>query len=247
VVQFCPPSLEANASPGDDVVPGADVAPTETQNVPTQDTPAPTSDEPFVQVAPPSDVTTGSAVPYVFVASLRTSPTHDSELAHEIVPSPAGPAATVPTDQLSPPSWLTELIEGDDAPGPGPAPPMMQSEALGQVTDISEARPPGESSSVQVVPSSDVRATADPTATQTLDEAHATPPTDPTWEGRAMEVQCCPESVVATANGVAGELPWGLDTPPTEMHCVTVGQATALNQPCAIGPVPARTRLHRCS
>lgn len=207
VLQFRPPSLETNASPGDDGVPGVDVAPTETQNVPTHDTPAPTSDEPFVHVAPPSDVTTGSAVPYVSVASLPISPTHDSELAHEIVPNPAGPAATVAADQLSPPSWLTELIEGDDAPGPGPAPPIMQNDALGHVTEISEARPAGEATSVQVVPPSEVRATSDPTATQMLDEAHATPPAEPTWEGRVAEVQCCPESVVAMAKGVAGELP----------------------------------------
>jgi hypothetical protein len=63
VVQFRPPSFETNASPGDVVVSGCDVAPTETQNVLTQDTEAPTSDEPSVQVAPPSDVTKGNAVP----------------------------------------------------------------------------------------------------------------------------------------------------------------------------------------
>ena len=141
------------------------------------------------------------------MASLPTSPTHVWELTHEIVPNPAGPAATVAADQLSPPSWLTELIEGEDAPGPGPAPPMMQNEAVGHVIEIIEARPTGEESNVQLAPPSDVRATADPTATQSLDEAHATSETEPTSEGRLVEDQRCPASVVTTAKGVAGELP----------------------------------------
>jgi hypothetical protein len=206
-VQLRPPSSEANASPGDVELPATDVAPTEMQKVLTQDTDAPTSDKPCVQVAPPSEVTRGNAMPYVFVASLPASPTHDSELTHEIVANPAGPAATVAADQVSPPSWLTALIEGEDTPGPGPAPPMRQNEVLGHVTEIVEASPAGDASTVQLAPPSEVRATADPTATQKLDGPHATSPTEPTAEGRVVEAQCCPPSVVTTANGVAEAFP----------------------------------------
>jgi hypothetical protein len=203
------------------------------QKAPTQETDAPTSDEPLVQVAPPSEVTSGDAAPYVFVASLPTSPTQDSELTHEIAPKPAGPAAALAADHVSPASWLTELTDGEDAPGPGPAPPIMQNELVGHVTDRIEARPDGDGSSVQLAPPSELRATADPTATQRLDDPHATSPAAPTSGGRLVEVQRCPPSVVTTAKGVAGEFPPGLDTPPTEMQLVTVEQAIALNQPCA--------------
>jgi hypothetical protein len=103
VVQSSPPSFETNASPGVVDDPGCDAVPTERQNVLMQVTEAPTCDEPSVQLAPPSDVMKGTALPYVFVASLPTSPTHIWELTHEIVPNPAGPPATVAGDQLSPP------------------------------------------------------------------------------------------------------------------------------------------------
>jgi hypothetical protein len=42
-----------------------------------------------------------------------------------------GWSGTTAVDQLSPPSWLTELIESDVAPEPGPEPPTMQDDAVG--------------------------------------------------------------------------------------------------------------------
>jgi hypothetical protein len=109
----------------------------------------------------------------------------------------------------------------------------MQNEVVGHVTERSEARPAGDASSVQLAPPSDVRATADPPATQSLSDAHATSETEPTSAGRVAGDQCRPASVVTRTKGVVGELPWALATPPAEIQLVTVEQVMALNHPRA--------------